>query len=89
MLMDSLSKEQKDQMLEEIAYFFNEEFDAREMGRIMQIVTDNTFANDKTALADFIDVLNDYGKTPKDNQYGDMSDEELLKLVQKLKEKKK
>ena len=26
MLMDSLSKEQKDQMLEEIAYFFNEEF---------------------------------------------------------------
>ena len=29
------------------------------------------------------------GKTPKDNQYGDMSDEELLKLVQKLKEKKK
>ena len=68
---------------------FNEEFDAREMGRIMQIVTDNTFANDKTALADFIDVLNDYGKTPKDNQYGDMSDEELLKLVQKLKEKKK
>ena len=55
----------------------------------MQIVTDNTFANDKTALADFIDVLNDYGKTPKDNQYGDMSDEELLKLVQKLKEKKK
>jgi len=69
--------------------FFNEEFDAREMGRIMQIVTDNTFANDKTALADFIDVLNDYGKTPKDNQYGDMSDEELLKLVQKLKEKKK
>ena len=27
MLLDSLSKEQKDQMLEEIAYFFNEEFE--------------------------------------------------------------
>ncbi len=27
MLMDSLSKEQKEQMLEEIAYFFNEEFE--------------------------------------------------------------
>ena len=27
MLMDSLSKEQKDQMLDEIAYFFNEEFE--------------------------------------------------------------
>lgn len=67
---------------------FNEEFDAREMGRIMQIVTDSTFANDKTALADFIEVINDYGRDPKDKQYGDMSDEELLRLVQKLKEKK-
>ena len=27
MLLDSLSKEQKDQMLEELAYFFNEEFE--------------------------------------------------------------
>lgn len=68
---------------------FNEEFDARGMGRIIQIVTDNTFANDKTALADFIDVLNNYGKTPNDNQYGEMSDEDLLRLAQELKEKKK
>ena len=27
MLMDTLSKEEKNQILEEIAYFFNEEFD--------------------------------------------------------------
>lgn len=67
---------------------FNEEFDAAEMGRITQILTDKTFANDKTALADFIGVLNDFGSR-NDTGYGDMSEEELLNMVQKLKEKKK
>lgn len=67
---------------------FNEEFDAAEMGRITQIMTDKTFANDKTALADFIGVLNDFGSR-NDTGYGDMSEEELLNMVQKLKEKKK
>ncbi len=67
---------------------FNEEFDAAEMGRITQIVTDKTFANDKTALADFIDVLNEFGSR-SNTRYGEMSDEELLNTVQKLKEKKR
>lgn len=67
---------------------FNEEFDAAEMGRITQIVTDKTFANDKTALADFIEVLNEFG-SKSNTRYGDMSEEELLDMVQKLKEKKK
>lgn len=68
---------------------FNEEFDAREMGRIIQIVTDTTFANDKTALADFIDVLNNYEKGADEKQYAEMSDEEMLALARKLEERKK
>lgn len=68
---------------------FNEEFDAREMGRIIQIVNDNTFANDKTALADFIDVLNNYEKGADEKQYAEMSDEEMLALARKLEERKK
>lgn len=68
---------------------FNEEFDAREMGRIIQIVTDNTFANDKMALADFIDVLNNYEKGADEKQYAEMSDEEMLALARKLEERKK
>lgn len=68
---------------------FNEEFDAREMGRIIQIVDDNTFANDKEALADFIDVLNNYEKGADEKQYAEMSDEEMLALARKLEERKK
>ncbi|MCM1165530.1 MAG: DNA primase [Lachnospiraceae bacterium] len=68
---------------------FNEEFDAMEMGRILQIVSDDMFANDATALADFIDVINNYGSGGADKRYGEMSDEELLKQAQKLKEKRK
>lgn len=67
---------------------FNEEFDAREMGRIIEIVNDNTFANDKAALADFIDVLNDHGKASEQKQYGEMSDDDLLEMARLLKEKK-
>lgn len=68
---------------------FNEEFDAMEMGRIIQIVTDGTFAHDKEALADFIEVLNEHGNETQTAQIGQMSDEELLELEQKLKEKRK
>jgi len=68
---------------------FNEEFDAKEMGRIIQIVTDITFANDKTALADFIDVLNNYGKNAAEKQYAEMSDDEMLALARELEERKK
>lgn len=68
---------------------FNEEFDAMEMGRIMQILTDATFANDKEALADFMEVINNYGQNTPPGQLGEMSDEEVLRLEQELKEKRK
>ncbi|MCH5205804.1 MAG: DNA primase [Oscillospiraceae bacterium] len=67
---------------------FNEEFAPTEMGRITQIVGDTTFANDKAALMDYIEVLNNYGASSGKN-IDEMSDDELLEMAHKLKEKRK
>lgn len=67
---------------------FNEEFAPTEMGRITQIVGDTTFANDKAALKDYIEVLNNYGASSGKN-IDEMSDDELLEMAHKLKEKRK
>ncbi len=65
---------------------FNEEFNPAEMGRITEIVSDATFANDKDAVLDFISVLNNYHlEAEKPNE---MSQEELLKWVERQKAKK-
>ena len=66
---------------------FNEEFKPAEVGRITEIVSDETFANDKDALLDYISVLNNY-KTENEKPV-EMNEDELLEWVRKQKEKKK
>lgn len=66
---------------------FNEEFKPAEVGRITEIVSDETFANDKDALLDYISVLNNY-KTENEKPV-EMNDEELREWVRKQKENKK
>ena len=68
---------------------FNEVFNNDEMGRIVSIVSDNSFAFDLNVLDDFINTLNDYEDASGRKSYSDMSDDELLLQIQKLKEKKK
>ncbi|MGN1120656.1 MAG: DNA primase [Oscillospiraceae bacterium] len=68
---------------------FNEVFSNDEMGRIVSIVSDPSFAFDLNVLDDFINTLNDYEDASGRKSYSDMSDDELLLQIQKLKEKKK
>ncbi len=66
---------------------FNEGFNPTEMGRITEIINDETFANDLDALKDFISVLNGYYlETEKPDE---MSPEDLLGWVERQKAKKK
>lgn len=58
---------------------FNEEFNAAEMGRIIEIISDDTFANDTGAVVDFIKVLNDYGTVSE--KPVEMNDDQLLEWV--------
>lgn len=65
---------------------FNEEFNAAEMGRIIEIISDETFANDTGAVLDFIKVLNDYStacEVPVE-----MTDDQLLEWVKQQAEMK-
>lgn len=66
---------------------FNEEFAPAEMGRISEILNNTLFANNKDVLADHIDVINNHGITQIGSK-NDLSDKELLEMMQKLKEKK-
>ena len=67
---------------------FNEEFAPSEMGRITEIVEAAPFANDKAALWDYIEVLNNYGARGQ-KKADEMSDDELLEWAHKLKENKR
>lgn len=66
---------------------FNEEFTPTEMGRISEIIGNTLFANDKEVLADYIEVLNEHHSS-HDSKQEVLSNEELLEMMQKLKEKK-
>lgn len=65
---------------------FNEEFKAAEMGRIIEIISDDTFANDTSAVLDYIKVLNDYAATAEKPL--EMSDDQLLEWVKQQAEMK-
>lgn len=68
---------------------FNEEFEGNEMGRITAIVSDDISAFDADALEDYINVLNDYHRSREQKTASDMSIDEIKRLAQELKEKKK
>lgn len=67
---------------------FNEEFNVSEMGRIREIVEDKTFAYDKDALNDLINVLNKYKDYADEKPAAGWDDGELLAFQESLKEKK-
>lgn len=67
---------------------FNEEFNGAEMGRIREIVEDKTFAYNKDALNDFINVLNNYKDHTNEKSAADWDKDELLAFQKRLKEKK-
>ncbi len=67
---------------------FNEEFNGAEMGRIKEIVEDKTFAYNKDALNDFINVLNNYKDHINEKSAADWDKDELLAFQKRLKEKK-
>lgn len=68
---------------------FNEEFEGNEMGRITAIVSDDMLAYDADALEDYITVLNDYHRNREQKPASDMSIDEIKRLAEELKEKKK
>lgn len=68
---------------------FNEEFESAEMGRIMSTVGDKTFAYEKSALKDYLEILNDYNDSKNQKPAAEMTAEELLLFAQKNKERKK
>lgn len=68
---------------------FNEEFNGAEMGRIREIAEDKTFAYDKEALNDFINVLNNYKEHINEKPAADWNTDELRAFQESLKEKKK
>ncbi len=68
---------------------FNEEFESAEMGRITAIVSDTMLAYDNDALEDYIKTLNEYSANAARKDAASMTDDEMLRLAQELKEKKK
>ena len=68
---------------------FNEGFESAEMGRIMSIINNKLFAYDKSALEEYIKTLNDYNESSAVGEVATMTDEDLLRLAEKQKEKRK
>ena len=68
---------------------FNEGFSTEEVGRIYGILNDfSQFAHSGDVAEDYIKVLNEYHDNIKQRDAASMSDDDLLMLAQKLKEKK-
>ncbi len=68
---------------------FNEGFSTEEVGRIYGILNDfSQFAHSGDIAEDYIKVLNEYHDNIKQRDAASMSDDDLLMLAQKLKEKK-
>lgn len=67
---------------------FNEEFNGHEMGRIKEIIEDKTFAYDKDAMRDLINVIKEYKARAGEKSAADMTGDELLRFADSLKEKK-
>lgn len=65
---------------------FNREFEPAEMGRISEIISNTMFANNKEVLADYIGVLNN--RAGSEDNYNEMSEDDMLAMMQKLKERK-
>lgn len=68
---------------------FNEEFESGEMGRITATVSDDMLAYDNDALKDYIKTLNEYSADARRKDAASMTADEMLRLAQELKEKKK
>ena len=68
---------------------FNEEFESGEMGRITAIVSDDMLAYDNDALKDYIKTLNEYSADAERKDAASMTADDMLRLAQELKEKKK
>ncbi len=68
---------------------FNEAFTTEEVGRIYGTLNDfSQFANSEEAVNDYIKVLNEYHDNINQIEAGSMTEDDLLSLAQKLKEKK-
>ena len=68
---------------------FNEAFATDEVGRIYGTLSEySQFANSEDAVNDYIRVLNEYHENKNQREAGSMSEDDLLTLAQKLKEKK-
>lgn len=68
---------------------FNEGFSTDEVGRIYGVLNDfSQFAHSGDVAEDYIKVLNEYHDNIKQRDAASMSDDDLLMLAQKLKEKK-
>jgi len=68
---------------------FNEAFTTEEVGRVYKILNEfSQFSHSEDVLGDYITVLNEYHESTKQRKAGDMSDDDLLTLAQRLKEKK-
>lgn len=68
---------------------FNEGFSVSEVGRIYGILNDfEKFAHSEDTAKDYIMVLNEYHEKIKQKDAASMSDDDLLMLAQKCKEKK-
>lgn len=68
---------------------FNEEFAGGEMGRIVATVSDDMLAYDNDALQDYINTLNEYSAGAARKDAASMTDDDMRRLAEELKEKKK
>lgn len=68
---------------------FNEEFSAVEMGRITQITSDSSFAYDKDAVKEYVEVINEKFSSAAEKSVSEMTREELEKWLERQRERKK
>ncbi len=68
---------------------FNEVFTNDEMGRIMATISDEMFAYSPDVLDDYIKTLNEFALGKEQKNIADMTNDELLAYMAKLKETKK
>lgn len=68
---------------------FNEEFSTAEMGRITQITSDSSFAYDKDAVKEYIEVINEKFSSMAEKSVSEMTPQELENWLEKQRERKK
>lgn len=87
-VFDHLAKMVRNGITPDIS-LFNEEFAGGEMGRIVATVSDDMLAYDNDALQDYINTLNEYSAGAARKDAASMTDDDMRRLAEELKEKKK